>query len=163
MGSPQHGLVHREDPRERNGWGALLTYLVLFALLGVVLHDVVNLSLTSLGNGRFESPLLLWLVLLPAFGALYNGTIGQKLPRMSVNLMGCGVLLLSFIVSVALVNQLVAWGSAGTYPTFEYTAYTWIESGAFTVPVRFVLDPLSSVMILVVTGVGSLIHIYSAL
>src|SRR5262245_10622729 len=41
------------------------------------------------------------------------------------------------------------------------TLYTWIQSGGFTAPVAFLLDPLSATMSLVVTGVGLLIHIYS--
>ena len=42
-----------------------------------------------------------------------------------------------------------------------YLGFEWIEAGGFRVPLNLLLDPLSAVMILVVTGVGSLIHIYS--
>ena len=45
--------------------------------------------------------------------------------------------------------------------TQPYLGFEWIEAGGFRVPLNLLLDPLSAVMILVVTGVGSLIHIYS--
>ncbi|MCX7771474.1 MAG: NADH-quinone oxidoreductase subunit L, partial [Proteobacteria bacterium] len=44
---------------------------------------------------------------------------------------------------------------------YEVTLYQWMASGDFSIDVAFLLDPLSSVMLLVVTGVGFLIHIYS--
>src|SRR5688572_6745635 len=62
------------------------------------------------------------------------------------------------------VSGLVVWQLAGLPAgerVLEQTLYTWLASGDFTLPLEFRLDPLSAVMILVVTGIGSLIHIYS--
>ena len=59
---------------------------------------------------------------------------------------------------------MVVWQVAGLAPAqrvVEQTLYTWISSGDFVLDLTFRVDPLSSVMILVITGIGSLIHIYS--
>jgi NADH-quinone oxidoreductase subunit L len=114
----------------------------------------------------------IWLIpVFPAIGALLNGLFGKKLPKSLIHTIACGTVLLSFILSVLCVAQL-----AGMEPkVFEKTVYTWIPAGSvlktlgphagepaeLTIPLGFLLDPLSSVMILVVTGVGFLIHIYS--
>jgi NADH-quinone oxidoreductase subunit L len=68
-------------------------------------------------------------------------------------------MLASFVVS-----GLVVWQLAGLPPeerVFDQTLYTWIASGDFVLDLTFRLDPLSAVMILVVTGIGFLIHVYS--
>src|SRR5688572_18100188 len=68
-------------------------------------------------------------------------------------------MLASFAVSATVVWQLV--GLPAEERAVEQTVYTWLASDDFTLPVAFRLDPLSALMILVVTGIGSLIHIYS--
>jgi len=68
-------------------------------------------------------------------------------------------MVLSFFVAASSVWQLV--GMAPADRAVQQTIYTWIASGDFTVDVAFRLDPLSAVMLLVITGIGSLIHIYS--
>jgi NADH-quinone oxidoreductase subunit L len=65
----------------------------------------------------------------------------------------------SFAVSVALVVRLLA--SLGTSGILEQNLYTWIPSGDLQLPFALRLDTLASLMILIVTGIGSLIHIYS--
>jgi hypothetical protein len=65
----------------------------------------------------------------------------------------------SFVVSVMSVLALV--GLPLTERVMEQTVYTWIASGDFVVDLTLRLDPLAAVMILVVTGIGALIHIYS--
>ncbi len=99
------------------------------------------------------------IVLLPLIGALINGIFGSKLPKMVVDFVAVGVVFISFALSVAAVMTL--WGNpeAGS---LTYTAYKWIYAGGFTADIAFLLDPLSAVMVLVVTGVGFLIHLYSA-
>lgn len=168
------GAAHgdNDDPRQKNkAWAWIVLLLVGLpglaaffgnVLGGDVLHKVAN------GNGGFtlESPLLLWIVLLPALGALFNGTVGQKMPRMPVNVVACASMGLSFWLSIEVVRALVATGVTDaanhtTYQAIEWTAYTWMESGNFSIPAKFVLDPLSALMVLVVTGVGFLIHFYS--
>ena len=68
-------------------------------------------------------------------------------------------MLASFAVSAASVWQLS--GLSPESRAIEQTLYTWIASGDLNISLAFRLDPLSAVMILVITGIGSLIHIYS--
>jgi len=97
--------------------------------------------------------------ILPLVGFLINGLLIGRLPRPVVSLVACGSIGLSFIVSVLLFLDLKSLPVAAR--TIEQTLFTWISSGAFHVSFGFLLDPLSAIMILVVTGVGLLIHIYS--
>src|SRR5687767_11408825 len=97
--------------------------------------------------------------LLPFLGFVVNATLGRRLPKAVSGGLASFVMLASFGVSAVSV-----WRLAGMPPAeraVEETLYTWIASGDFSVDVAFRLDPLSAVMILVITGIGSLIHIYS--
>jgi len=107
---------------------------------------------------------------LPFVGFVVNAAIGRRLSKAVSGGLACLVLVASFAVSVAAVWQLFGTASPGATPgetsvaplrVMEQTVYTWITSGDFSLPIAFRLDPLSAVMILVVTGIGSLIHIYS--
>ncbi len=105
---------------------------------------------------------LLWLVpFLPFAGFAVNGLLGARLlPRRAVALVACGTVLVSFVLSVLAVMEL---GDS----RFTQTLYEWMPLGqdasgsALSVSWGYALDPLSAVMILVVTGVGFLIHVYS--
>ena len=102
---------------------------------------------------------LIWLVpLLPLAGALVNGVVGKRLPRGVVAALASGTVGLSFLVSLGAFLQL---GAAGTPPVVR-DYFTWIAAGSFRATAGFQLDALSGLMILVVTGVGFLIHVYSA-
>ena len=68
---------------------------------------------------------------------------------------------LSFGVSAAAVWRLLDIEPVGGVRAIDETVYTWIASGALEIPLAFRLDPLSAVMILVITGIGTLIHLYS--
>ena len=99
----------------------------------------------------------LWLIpILPLAGAAINGFFGKKSSRTAVStiaLVFCGA---AFVWALS-----VAWRfSSLPLPHQEYLAH-WIRSGSFTADFAFYLDSLSLVMLLVVTGVGFLIHIYS--
>src|SRR5512134_1925212 len=96
------------------------------------------------------------IVLLPLAGFLVNGLVGNRLGKRAVSIIGCGLPLISFAITVALFIQLVASGQ----PRIE-AAYTWAAFGATTFDIAFYFDRLSAVMTLIVTGVGTLIHIYS--
>ncbi|MDZ4723195.1 MAG: NADH-quinone oxidoreductase subunit L [candidate division Zixibacteria bacterium] len=98
--------------------------------------------------------------ILPLIGFLVNGLFLNKLPRPVVTLIGCGSVGLAFILSVMLFFDLVSLPSDSRI--IEQILFTWIPSGEFNVDIAFMLDPLSAIMILIVTGVGLLIHIYSA-
>jgi NADH-quinone oxidoreductase subunit L len=95
---------------------------------------------------------------LPLAGFLINAFLGKRLPKSVSGGVACLVMLLSFAVSAFSVWTLVNTPDA---PWIENTLFQWISSGDLQIPLRFRLDHLSSLMILVVTGIGSLIHIYS--
>ncbi len=99
----------------------------------------------------------LWLIpMLPLVGAAINGFFGKKFPRQAVT----GVALLFSGAAFALVLSVALRFSSLETPHLE-TLATWIRAGNFQADFAFYLDQLSLVMLLVVTGVGFLIHIYS--
>ncbi|TMQ49150.1 MAG: NADH-quinone oxidoreductase subunit L [Candidatus Eisenbacteria bacterium] len=103
---------------------------------------------------------LLWLVpLLPLVGAILNGVLAGTLPRKMVSAIGVGSVGLSFAIAVACFGDLLALPPESRRVT--QGLFTWIQSGDFHAEVRYALDPLGAVMMLVVTGVGFLIHVYS--
>ena len=111
---------------------------------------------------------LIWLVpLLPALGALIQLLWGRRLSNRAVSLVSVGLPGLSFVLAVGCFLQLLHL--KGT--PFTKILYTWLPAGAFhltdgslaqlNIEVGFQLDALSAVMMLVVTGVGFVIHVYS--
>jgi NADH-quinone oxidoreductase subunit L len=97
--------------------------------------------------------------LFPLLGFAINASMGRRLPKTASGGLASLVMLASFAVSV-----MVVWQVANLAPAqrvIEQTLYTWIASGDFVLDLTLRVDPLASVMILVVTGIGSLIHIYS--
>jgi NADH-quinone oxidoreductase subunit L len=104
------------------------------------------------------NPMLnLWLIpILPLAGAAINGFLGKKSSRSAVTT----VALFFSGAAFAMALWVVLRFSSLTLPYHEYLAH-WIRSGSFSVDFAFYLDQLSLVMLLVVTGVGFLIHIYS--
>jgi NADH-quinone oxidoreductase subunit L len=102
----------------------------------------------------------LWLIpILPLAGSVMNGLAGRRLGKKFVSWVACGSAALSFAVSVGAVLSLVRLGPGEREVIRTY--FTWIASGDFIAKAEFLLDPLSAVMLLVVTGVGFLIHVYS--
>ena len=99
----------------------------------------------------------LWLIpVLPLAGTAINGFLGKKSSRTAVSTVG-----LFFSGAAFLWALKVAWqASSIDLPYQEFLAH-WIRSGGFSVDFAFYLDQLSLIMLLVVTGVGFLIHIYS--
>jgi|KBSMisStandDraft_5_1062788.scaffolds.fasta_scaffold15651_3 NADH-quinone oxidoreductase subunit L len=103
--------------------------------------------------------MLLLIPLLPFAGFLLNAGLGRRLTKTAAGAIACGAMLLSFAISAAAVARLVSLEPENRAITQR--AFTWISSGDFSVGLTLRLDPLSSVMILVITGIGLLIHIYS--
>src|SRR5262245_338 len=97
--------------------------------------------------------------LLPFLGFVVNATMGRRLPKSVSGGLASLVMLASFAVSVISVLQLA--GLPADARAIDQTLYTWIASGDLNIALAFRVDPLSAVMILVITGIGSLIHIYS--
>jgi NADH-quinone oxidoreductase subunit L len=114
---------------------------------------------------------LIWTIpLFPAAGALINGLLGKRLPKRAINVIACGLVGLALLFSIGAVNQLLHLPVHERH--VEVDVFTWIPAGLgelrsgglapFLIQWGFQLDPLSAVMILVVSGVGFLIHLYSA-
>ncbi|MGD8360873.1 MAG: NADH-quinone oxidoreductase subunit L, partial [Gemmatimonadota bacterium] len=104
---------------------------------------------------------LLWLVpALPLAGFLVLALVGGRLGRGAVAWTGVGSVGAAFAVALA---ASVAWASSGSGPEpYVQVLWRWMEAAGFRPEVSLSLDSLSVVMILVVTGVGFLIHLYSA-
>jgi NADH-quinone oxidoreductase subunit L len=100
----------------------------------------------------------LWLIpILPLVGAAINGLLGKRFSRglvSAIALTFCGA---AFLMALAVAAR---FSSLPSLPHVE-TVGTWLRSGKFSADFSFYLDQLSLVMLLVVTGVGFLIHIYS--
>jgi NADH-quinone oxidoreductase subunit L len=103
--------------------------------------------------------LLSLIPLFPFLGFLVNATMGRRLPKAVSGGLASAAMLASFVVSALLVWQLAAL--APDARAIEQTVYTWIASGDLQLGLTFRLDTLSAVMILVVSGIGFLIHVYS--
>jgi len=114
----------------------------------------------------------LWLIpLLPFAGFLLNGILGSRLPRRLTTAIAILAPLASFalVLNAALASMISAAAScpgcgpatAVALPYAETLPYPWLSIGAIHVDFSLVLDHLSLVMLLVVTGVGFLIHVYS--
>ncbi|MEP9411050.1 MAG: NADH-quinone oxidoreductase subunit L [Candidatus Brocadia sp.] len=99
------------------------------------------------------------ILLFPLIGAVINGIIGKKLRKETVGYIACGSIGLSFFVSALVFCGLLLLPPDARL--FEKQLFIWIESGSFKSAAGFQVDPLSALMILIVTGVGFLIHIYS--
>jgi len=101
-------------------------------------------------------PMQLWLIpILPLAGFLINGLFGRRFSKGVVNAIAIGSVALSF---AWVVKTLLGLDLSHSY---SESYFTWIQSGAFSVNCEFTVDKLTAVMLLVVTGVGSLIHVYS--
>src|SRR5688572_17603191 len=85
--------------------------------------------------------------------------MGKRLPKPVSGGLASLAMLASFAVSATVVMQLA--GMAPAERVIDQRLYTWLASDDFTLDLAFRLDPLSALMILVVTGIGSVIHIYS--
>ena len=100
----------------------------------------------------------LWLIpALPFLGFLMNGIFGRKLPKMVINAIAVGSVALSFLLVLNI------WSSAGDLAAnpIQQHYFTWIQSGEFSLGWDYSVDKLTLIMLMVVTGIGSLIHIYA--
>ncbi len=103
--------------------------------------------------------MLLLIPLLPLAGFLLAAAFGRRLSKSVSGGIACAAIVASFVVSAAASWQLI--GLPVEQRAIVQQAFNWITSGDLSVGLTLRLDPLSMVMILVVTGIGSLIHIYS--
>jgi NADH-quinone oxidoreductase subunit L len=120
----------------------------------------------------------IWLIpLLPAFGATVMFFFGRKLQKATVSAVCVGTIVLAFLMACGAVWQYSAWSSTpeNFHKPYQTILYTWLgtdtgqmnytthdgSQAAFQADAGFLLDPLSGIWLLFVTGVGMLIHIYS--
>jgi NADH-quinone oxidoreductase subunit L len=107
--------------------------------------------------------LLRWIVLAPLAGSAAIALFGSRLPRRLIGPLACGAVGVSFVIGVAGFVKLKAlYSQGGQEDAFlADTLYRWISVGGLTADAAFVLDRLSAVMVLVVSGVSFVIHVYS--
>ncbi len=97
--------------------------------------------------------------LFPLIGSIINGFYGLKIGKNAVGLIACGSMTLSFLTSVLVyIGYLMLPEGQHVY---EQVVWTWFGAGDFSVDFGFQIDPLTLVMMFVVTGVGLIIHVYS--
>lgn len=100
--------------------------------------------------------LLLLVPLMPLIGFLINGFFGRRMALASSGAVACGSIVLSFVIATSLFVSLISQGQ-----TVQSYSFNWMHVGALDIQFRLLADPLSGLLMMVVTGVGSLIHIYS--
>ena len=98
------------------------------------------------------APLVL---LAPLAGFLVNALFGRQLPRRVVGWVGAGSIGVAFLFALLILIQVLSGQK------LDQTYFIWWKSGDFNVPFNLYVDALSALMILVITGVGFMIHVYS--
>lgn len=102
----------------------------------------------------------LWIIpLLPLLGAAANGIFGVRWPRRAINAVALGSTGLSFLATLELLREFAHLGPAQVPWVQSY--FTWIDAGRLRADFALQVDQLTLIMLLVVTGVGWLIHLYS--
>jgi NADH-quinone oxidoreductase subunit L len=106
---------------------------------------------------------LRWIVLLPLLGAAINFLAGARLQRglgkRAISIVGCGAVAAAFALAVYAWAAMLAVAPADRFMLDHL--WRWIHVGPLRLDIAFWLDPLSMLMVLIITGVGGLIHIYS--
>lgn len=98
--------------------------------------------------------------LFPLLGFLINGLGRKSLSKSAIGIIGSGVILLSFLTSCYLFSIVASTGD-GQLQTVV-TLFNFISVDAFTIPFAFQVDQLSVLFLLIITGIGFLIHLYSS-
>ncbi|MFI5149838.1 MAG: NADH-quinone oxidoreductase subunit L [Bacteroidia bacterium] len=98
-----------------------------------------------------------WLIpLFPLLGFLITGLVNRSLSKGLTGLVACGALAGSFLISLLIFLE-----ENHTHASHSVVLFDWISSGSFHSSFAFLVDPLSSLFLMIITGVGLLIHIYS--
>ncbi|MFN8624962.1 MAG: NADH-quinone oxidoreductase subunit L [Candidatus Binatia bacterium] len=127
----------------------------------------MDLRLWTLDLGLMTHPIsvdyLRWIVLLPLFGALLNGIPGiliqRRFGKHAISLIACTPVVIAFLLAVRVLVQLLSLEPERRFLLDRL--WTWLDIGGIHADIAFLADPLSAAMLLVVTGVGGLIHIYA--
>jgi NADH-quinone oxidoreductase subunit L len=103
---------------------------------------------------------LVWLIpVFPLIGFLINGLIGKRFSEQTIGWIGAAAVGASFVVALLIFVELLGMAPGSRSP--QTVVYTWMLSGDLDIPIGFLVDPLSIVMMMVVSGVGCIIHVYS--
>ena len=103
---------------------------------------------------------LLWLIVaLPALGAAVILLLGGRRTQGFAHLLGCATVVASFVISLLAFIALL--GRPDSDRSIDQHLWTWVQAGSFQADMALLYDPLSALFLLLITGVGSLIHIYS--
>ncbi|MBK8522249.1 MAG: NADH-quinone oxidoreductase subunit L [Ferruginibacter sp.] len=101
---------------------------------------------------------LVWLIpVLPLLGFLINGLGRKQVSKTMAGIIGSGTVLGSFVISLLVFMQL----NSGNVPAAPFHYFDFINITALKIGFDFQIDPLSAVFLLIITGVGFLIHVYS--
>lgn len=95
--------------------------------------------------------------LLPLIGFVIIGFLGKKLSKGLVGFIASGAVLAAFAISLGIFFEL----TGQTQKSITVDLFSWISAGKLSVPFSFLIDPLSSLFLLIITGIGFLIHLYS--
>lgn len=98
--------------------------------------------------------ILLLLILFPLTGAALNGILGRRFPRRRVEIIACGALLCSLLMAAIAMFKM---GGAA----YDVTLFQWFNVGELSVAMDMHYDALAAIMVLMVTFVASIIHLYS--
>ncbi len=93
----------------------------------------------------------------PLVGFMLNGLFGKKISKSLSGIIASASVLSSFIVAILVFFEL----NASTQKSHIVNVFSWINSGSLRIPFEFLVDPLSSLFLLIITGIGFLIHLYS--
>lgn len=106
---------------------------------------------------------LVWLVpLSPLIGFIIIGLGRNNISKKSAGIFGCITVFASFLISCGIFGDLyTATKLAPAQSSFIVPLFDWINAGSLNIPFSFLVDPLSVLMLLIVTGIGFLIHVYS--
>src|SRR5438309_4178966 len=107
------------------------------------------------------SALVLLILLFPLGGAALNALLGPRFGRQFVNVAGTLSIFASFVVALVILANVI--GSPAGHSSITIRLWQWLDlgGGSLSVGMDFTLDPLSALMVMVITGVGFLIHVYS--
>ncbi|MCX7925210.1 MAG: proton-conducting transporter membrane subunit, partial [Fimbriimonadales bacterium] len=111
--------------------------------------------------------LILWILALPLAGSLFHAllggwlvrTLGERAGKWLVGAVGMGVVLGAFAIGWQVFQAMLQLPEAERSATYLLT--DWIKIASLHIPIEFIIDPLSVLMTLIVTGVGGLIHLYA--
>src|SRR5271163_2707812 len=104
-----------------------------------------------------------WIILLPAIGAAINFFLGhwmqKNLGKRAISVVGCGVVIGAFLLAIWGFARILALPHESRFMLDRM--WPWLNVGGINIDIAWWLDPLSMIMVLIITGVGGLIHIYS--